>query len=306
MNKFLQLVFILPLLAYGQSITVLETVKIVNNDGGYFCFPKFSPDGLSMFFTGSNFRGLWQISLESGIIEKITDDAGAGYDPQILDQKIVYRADTYMNGRKYTSLKSIDLGSGHVSTMIDRKRHLNGITILKDGTIRYMVEGKISTIQVEEGIAKTGIGSDERYLMNDDARLVIVENGRFKNLMPLGRGSYIWCSLSPDQSKILFTVAGRGTYLSDPGGNIIYDLGYANAPQWSPDGAWIAYMDDKDDGHRFLASDIYACSTDGKLRFKLTDSEQIAMYPSWSPAGNKIAFHSDAGEIYLLALEIKP
>ncbi len=306
MKKILWSVLFLPLLAYGQKITVLETVKLVKNESGYFCNPKFSPDGLSLFFTSSNFRGLWQINLESGVIKKITDDAGAGFNPQILNQKVVFRAEAYVNGRKYTSLKSVDLGSGSESVMIDRKRHLDDINLLKDDTICYTLDGKIHRVQTGEGIPKTGGSYQDRYLIKDNTKLVIVESGRSKNMTPLGRGNYIWASLSPDQTKLLFTVAGRGTYISDLSGNIIYDFGYANAPQWSPDGAWIAYMDDKDDGHRFLASDIYACSTDGKMRFKLTNSEQIAMYPSWSRDGNKIAFNSDAGEIYLLTLEIKP
>ena len=65
-------------------------------------------------------------------------------------------------------------------------------------------------------------------------------------------------------------------------------------------------MNDKDDGSKFLSSDIFVVSADGVNRIQLTNtSDKIEMYPEWSPKSDKIVFNTDAGEIYLMNIAIK-
>ena len=86
---------------------------------------------------------------------------------------------------------------------------------------------------------------------------------------------YLWASLSPDQSKILFTKAGEGTYTSDLQGNILVEFGNANAPRWSPDGNWIVYMNDKDNGYYYTASEIFVVSADGSKKYQILESGSL-------------------------------
>ncbi|MCK4295874.1 MAG: PD40 domain-containing protein, partial [Candidatus Marinimicrobia bacterium] len=121
----------------------------------------------------------------------------------------------------------------------------------------------------------------------------------------LGEGQYIWLSISPDKSKLLFTLAGRGTFITDLNGNALIELGYANAPMWSPDGNWVVYMVDEDDGYRITASDIYAVSSDGKEKVQLTNTQNtIEMHPNWSPSMDKIVFDTIEGNIMLIEVKI--
>ncbi|HEX2982045.1 MAG TPA: hypothetical protein VHO28_00735 [Ignavibacteriales bacterium] len=145
----------------------------------------------------------------------------------------------------------------------------------------------------------------EVALLNESGAMVLVRNGYKKTIEPFGKNIYIWPSLSPDGTKILFTLASKGTFISDLEGNILVSLGKANAPQWSPDGKWIVYMDDYDNGSSFTRSDLFAVSADGSVKVDLSYGEdEIEMYPQWSADGSKIVYHTDSGKIMLLNLTI--
>ena len=303
MAKIYYLLLLMPMLLFGQKAVVTDIRQIAENEEIHYSFPKFGPEGKSIYFSGANYRGLWAYDLETDKIEKIIDARGAGYEPAIYANAVIYRSDEYIDGRRYSALKSYDLNSGRESTLMEKTRHLYNIGVLSGGAVIYRINGDLSVIRMDQGFRKVSSTISEPYLINENAMLIVVKNGLAKKLSPLGEGNYVWGSLSPDQSKIVFTVAGRGTYITDLDGNVITELGYANAPQWSPDGNWIVYMDDRDDGHRYISSDIYVSTIDGQSRFKLTGSEHIAMHPVWSADGKHIAYHTDAGEIYLLGLK---
>ena len=86
----------------------------------------------------------------------------------------------------------------------------------------------------------------------------------------------------------------------------LVELGYANAPVWSPNGNWVAYMVDKDDGHQITSSDIYVVSQDGSKKYQITKSvNEIEMYPQWAPDGNKLVFHTTNGKIKIAQLDVE-
>jgi hypothetical protein len=65
-------------------------------------------------------------------------------------------------------------------------------------------------------------------------------------------------------------------------------------------------MDDKDDGEKIISSSIVALSINGKVRQILpTPAHKMAMYPSASIDGLRIAFNTEKGELYLLNVQIK-
>jgi Tol biopolymer transport system component len=60
-----------------------------------------------------------------------------------------------------------------------------------------------------------------------------------------------------------------------------------SAPDWSPDGEWIAFSSDRDGDY-----EIYVMRADGSDVRQLTDSDALDSSPAWSPDGNSIAFSS--------------
>jgi Tol biopolymer transport system component len=61
-------------------------------------------------------------------------------------------------------------------------------------------------------------------------------------------------------------------------------------------------MDDKDDGHQYISSEIYITSVDGKKRFQISEGKSIDMFPVWSPDGKQVAYHTTKGGIYIAHL----
>ena len=60
-------------------------------------------------------------------------------------------------------------------------------------------------------------------------------------------------------------------------------------------------MDDRDDGHVVLSSDLYAVSSDGMTTVRLTDTPGVhEMYPECSPTDNTVVCSSLNGDLYLL------
>ena len=76
-------------------------------------------------------------------------------------------------------------------------------------------------------------------------------------------------------------------------------------PALSPSGDMFAYRKTRDDGMVLLESDIYVMNIDGTGEKRLTESgNKMAMEPSWSPDGSKIAvFYYGTGEIGVIEIE---
>jgi hypothetical protein len=107
---------------------------------------------------------------------------------------------------------------------------------------------------------------------------------------------YIWVSLSPDNKKIMFTAAGKGTYICDLNGKILSSLGSINAPVWF-NNDYVVAMEDKDDGHRVTSSKIVLISVVKKTKTDISTTDKIAMYPTASGKASRIAYHTENGEI---------
>jgi Tol biopolymer transport system component len=176
---------------------------------------------------------------------------------------------------------------------------------LQNGRVVYTIKKNLKSI---ERLNKSNINEtvvSDPVLFIEDSKIAMYINNEKRILQPLGKGNYIWPSLSPDKTKLLFTLAGTGTFVSDLQGNIIAELGYANAPVWSPKGKWICYMEDRDNGMNVTSSNLFLISADGREKIQLTNSEDVhEMYPQFSPSGNEIVFNSSEGNIYLMKLNI--
>jgi Tol biopolymer transport system component len=290
----------------GQNVTVNNITKVMQQSQGEFYYPKFNPDGSQLLLTNANYQGLWIYDLGKKQLTQLNFYNGAGYSSVFSDDglKIIYRADEFMGMRKYSSLIVQDIKSGNETLVEQKIRNLSVPEVLTNGQIFYTKDfnagvfdhraNKSIDNKVEASVAYT-----ENY------KIALYSKERIE-LQPLGKNNYIWVSISPQQDKLLFTVPGKGTYISDLQGNILVDLGYANAPVWSPNGKYVAYMVDKDDGYQVTSSEIFVASADGKNKYQITNTSDISeMYPNWSQSGSKLTFNSTDGEIFIAELRIE-
>lgn len=290
----------------AQSIKVKERKEISIPEAVEHFFPRFAANDSVIYFTRAYYQGIESLNLLTNELKNITSDPGSGFEYQFTDDgnKVFYRTDTFLDGEKYSDIKSLDFRTNKSELLESRKRNLSTPKILKSGDCIFKIDADITVNNKLKQTTQLNIIPQDTMLFYSDNNLILLINGERKVFNPLGNGSYLWSSFSPDKSKILFTFMGKGTYVADLDGNILLEVGYANAPKWSPDGKWIAYMDDKDNGQTIISSDIYLLSIDGKNKIQLTESKDAhEQFPEWSPSMNAIVCHTADGKIIYLSLE---
>ncbi|MEN8194314.1 MAG: hypothetical protein ABFS12_15950 [Bacteroidota bacterium] len=305
MRNQILILFLVGGVIFGQNVQVTSNQPITNINQGKFFYPQVSPSGEHILLTSENHDGIWMYNTINGKIDKIVDASGAGYEPMISTdgEEIVYRESEYINNRKYSSLHKYNIKTQSTELIEQRARNVSTPLEKTSNTITYVVEKELIEKNVSKNLQKNENSQTLVTIENSD--LVIYSKGERKVYTPLGKGNYLWPSISPDGTKLLFTFAGKGSFVADFEGNIITELSNAHYPNWSNDSKWIVYMKDFDDGYVITSSEIHVVSVDGTIDVKLTETENIhEMYPSWSPVANEIVYNTTDGIIYKLKLKI--
>lgn len=260
-----------------------------------------SPAGDYLLLTDAGKTGLQKYDLSTGKISTITSAPGAGYDVKILEdgKTIVYRETSFKGNLRNTTLKSKNLSTGSVSTVVDQTRDLQGVTV-KDGSVYTVKNGKLS----KKGF--NGVKTSDVPVMSiKNGQLMMTSGGKTKVFSPNGtKVRYIWPSVSPDGKKVLYYVTGVGAYICNLDGSGVTPLGIVRAPKWYDNNTVIG-MNNESGEYTIVKSDIVAVSADGQTRQTLTDGSVIAMYPSATAKGDKISFTTDNGGVYIINVNVK-
>ena len=253
-----------------------------------------SPQGDYLLLTSATNQGLIKYDLTTNESRVLSTASSAGHNVRISPdgQTVVYRESTFNNKHlRQSSLKSVNLTTGATQELVKPTRDLQGYSV--DATSAAAVnKGKYSSKAI--GAAKA---QKVPVLSIDKGQLMITINGKTRQLSPNGtQFSYMWPSLSPDGTKVLFYQAAHGAYVCDLDGSNVRKVGQMRAPVWYDNNTIVGMMD-KDDGEFIYASTIVAATLDGATQV-LTDDATIAMYPH-ATAG-KIAFSTPAGEAYII------
>jgi Tol biopolymer transport system component len=235
-----------------------------------------SPNGDYVLMTNGSNQGLKRYDIASGSMRKLTDAEGAGFNVQISrdGNQIVFRERfTGTDKLRYNNIMRADF-STNTKQMVAAKQVNHDMLVAPDAKI---------------------------ILTNSECKMFITKNGKKIHVAPQGNDvNYIWASLSPDQTKILYYVSELGCYVCNIDGSnsklISID---GRAPQWYDNNTIIA-MNDQDDGHYTTASAIMAFTLDGKVQV-LTSPDMIAMYPF--AAKGKVVFSTLQGKTYLLTVK---
>jgi len=304
MKKVLLILFITVVPVLAQKVTVVEDIALTTPTEGSFYYPTLNPDGTGILYSSENHKGLWYKNLTSGKTVKITDALGAGYDPGFSSRRneIIYREDKFVKGKKLSSLISYDLIARKSLVLDEGIRDLKICKSSNRISYDYVRETELRSINKENTLQKTN--SSEISVVIENSKIVLYENNKKRIIEPLGVGNYIWPSISPDKTKLLFTFAGKGTYVSNLEGTILKKIGYANYPSWSPDGNWILFMKDFDDGTIITSSDIFIADSKGSKFFNLTEKrDDISLYPKWGNSNAEVFYNTDFGQIRKIKLK---
>lgn len=255
-----------------------------------------SPDGKCVVMSTNNDLSLRKLDLTTGKAVKVTDNGSMlGLEFTDDSQNIVFRQST-TNDRhlRYTSVKSADLATGAETTIVKPTRRLNGFAV--DGRNVMSVENKKFRASNLDGAKAVKAPVASIYY----GQLMVTVNGKTTAINPNGKEgrSYLWPSVSPDGTKVLYYLSGDGCYVCDLNGNNAKRIGELRAPQWIDD-KMVVGMRDRDNGYVQTESTIVASDLSG-VQQDLTDASVIAMYPSVSADGGKIAFSTPQGELYII------
>ncbi len=299
----LLLVF-LSLSSSGQEIRMRSVTKVRPEDNGTYMLAGTVPGSRFLLVTAEGYKGLSLLDSRRGKIRQISSDPGAGYEPAITEdgKSVIYRSDSFAEQKKYTSLYKYDIVSGGTATLLDKERGVLPVAV-SGNRILIKSENK-SRVETSGSELLKGTG-DNIFVVIEDLVPVLYTGGERKPIRPSGEGYYIWVSLSPDKSKIVYNFQGRNTFICNTEGRILYDAGKINAPKWLNDNIIIG-MDDKDDGHRVVSSEIVYYSLPAEKRSYLTDSRtRTEMYPFPFSGGKKLAFCTDKGEIFIMKVRVR-
>ena len=256
-----------------------------------------SGQGDFLLLTADDNSGLTKLDLSTGKAQNITRAAGAGYDARVSPdgKRVVYRENSFTSGHlRMVSLRSINLGSGQSRELVAPTRNLQGVGINNQAALP-VTRGQVTAKGFEGKVSdKSGV-----VLSINNRQLMISRNGKTRNLSPNGNDkSYLWPSLSPDGTKILYYVGAEGAFVCNLDGSNVKSLGMMRAPQWWDD-ATVVGMYDQDDGEFVYASRIVATNLKGDKQ-SLTPDSLIAMYPKVSAQAGKIAFSTPDGKAYII------
>ena len=291
----------MSLTTFAQVLDVKSISKIDIAESSENVIAGISPTGEYLLLTSASNNGLAKYDLATGETTTITDAKGAGFNAQISSDgnTVIYRETSFTSKKlRQNALKCTNLLTGQTRTLIEPTRNLQ--TFYLDNNSVVAINN--SKLQVKSIGPKQNLSSKPTLFIKD-TQLMISDSKGVRNLSPNGtQYSYLWPSVSPDGSKILYYVAGVGAFVCDIDGSNIKSLGIIRAAKWYNDDVVVG-MRDEDNGEIVTASQIVASTLDGMQQI-LTDNSTIAMYP-YTAGNDKIVFSTPQGDAYIINLNVK-
>lgn len=214
---------------------------------------------------------------------------------------VVYReASTDADGLRHVAVNAYNVATGMSRQIAAPARNLQAVAV--EGNVATAVaDGRMKAASVSGSrVGAPAAPTTAPVPSIDRGRMYLTVDGARSLFSPLGTSgmSYLWPSVSPDGSKMVFFAAGYGTYTCRIDGSELTRLGWIYAPVWY-DNETVVAMVTKDDGITTTQGEIVAYAADGSARQTLTPPNIVAVLPDTAPG--RISFTTaDTGELYIL------
>ncbi|MCH5220260.1 MAG: hypothetical protein J1F20_06775 [Muribaculaceae bacterium] len=183
----------------------------------------------------------------------------------------------------YSNLRSYDFASGVVSKIKADKNQAYIAHFDKQGVVALTPSTSVRT---------------------KGTSLIINTNGVEKTYSPVEcHAGYLWESLSPDGTKVMFVAAGKGVYITDLEGNILAHPGKFESPVWFGNDH-IVVQKSTDDGHQYNSSQILLLTLDGSEIQPLTKPESMTFSPAASIQSGKVVFTTIDGHLFQMNVKL--
>lgn len=283
--------------SYAQLLNVASVEKVALPEGVTVNQATMSPDGNFVVVSQLEKAGLHKIDLATLNVTTVAENGSSlGLEIASDNKTVIFRESNVGSDRlRRTALKSVNTATGAKTTLVNPSRNLQGFTV-KNGTVMSVERGKVATKSL------TGARAVAAPVASiDHGRLMVTVNGITANISPQGSEgkSYLWPSVSPDGTRVLYYLSGKGAFVCNLDGSNPVELGVIRAPRWYGNDMVVG-MNDEDNGYIVTASKIVAAKADGTMSQIITDGTSMAMYPSVSEDGRKIVFSTPAGELHVI------
>lgn len=282
------------LLLSAQQVTITKNVPLLKGVENSAYYPVLSEDGQKVLFSSENYKGLKLYDIKDNVVERISGAERAGLYPSFSKDGKVYFVTQQKDGWvNYRSVESFDLKTKATNTIISKERNVMRPQPLKNGVV----------FKSTKGITNTAKGK-EVFVYTEGSKIYICKNGVEKTYSPVESGAgYLWESVSPDGTKVMFYAAGKGIVIMDLNGKVLSMPGKYENPSWY-DNEYIVAQNATDDGHQYSSSQILLIKADGSFKKELTTPTSMAMNPTASGKANRIIYNTIDGKLYMMEINI--
>ena len=284
-------------LSNAQDVKIVRHEQLLKGIESQCYNPVLSPDGQKVLFTQSDYEGLNVYDIADDVVTPLASDRLAGFSPVFSkDGKSVYfLSQIRENMLVYREMKRVNLDGTEMSTVMEKSRGMLHPVAVDGGVVTVSDNGRKLK-------AKSNGGT---YAYSAGKKIVVVKNGIEKKIAPVPtKYTYIWESLSPDGTKILFYAGGKGAYICDLDGNLVAELGKYTSPAWCGND-YVVAVNATHDGHQYETSQIVLLKVDGSYKKELTAPVSMSMHPTASASGDRLTYNTIDGRLFLMDLRIK-
>ena len=292
---------LLPQFAMAQVFTSVSMEKVRGSEPGDVRMAGISRDGRYALVTTMNNHGLERVALDDGSRVRLSDADGAGFSPVISDDGGVVMHCSDSCGEGHLRLTAIDVTDVEAGTTQRVMQPVHDLVSYRLCGSEAEVEAGGTAVRRRVSARQRAAGTRPTVDCND-LKLQLTRDGHTVTLTPNGDDEdtrYIWASISPDGTRILYHVSTEGTFVCDlEGGNVQFVAYDCLAPQWYDDNT-IVGMRTRDDDLNIVSSAIVSYTLDG-ARQQLTPDSDVLLYPFCSASTGRIVCARGNGEMVVL------
>lgn len=293
MKKLLFAITALLAVAASAQVTIVDSSQVALTDSDAF-FPLLymgSPRPMLMYSSYEAAR-LMLKQLDGTATQVVVSDKGfPGFSGRFTpDGKVCY----------------VTMQRGE-NNLIYRTGHLFDPVTGRDKVVLKPQHGAVKAIVGSKGVAIVGekkswnLKKAGLLCWTQGPNLYVARNGKVRTLHPVGGVTgYLWSSVSPDGSKIAFVAAGKGLYVCDLNGKVLYELGLFLMPCWLGNNHIVAMSNSGN--IRLTGSHIYVMSIDGKRTDVLVENAR-AVQPA--TVGNRVVYTTREGQVHWLKVKVE-
>jgi hypothetical protein len=288
---------------HGQTLRVHSTQEIHPGIKADYTLSGVSPNGKSILVTKPHYQGLYLIDLKTGATKTLTEQQGAGYQPDFSDHSkyVCFRSDDFTHKIRLSSVYRVKLRHPDSTLLYAEGRNVTCPEIIGNDII-YSVDGKLKANHFHWWLFTRP--DEKTFVQLQDLQPVLYQRGFKKTFCPSGEGSYLWVSLSPNRKRMVYYVVGKGAFVSDLNGKILLSAGDLMSPRWMNNDCVSGVAVHGDSG-KSTATDVVFFSVKTGKRFVLTPTASINErnpYPLLK--GKKMIYQTTSGALQLVTFSV--